>query len=94
LGLLNQKLIISLVQNIAVFSTLFKDQHRAFSIVHETGAVIDPMTESIQQGSSCAHRLQRDLAGDGGSDERRAPFSQQIKRSLDLRAKRHAVGLP
>jgi hypothetical protein len=31
------------MQNIAVFSPLLNDQHRAFSIVHEAGAPIDPM---------------------------------------------------
>jgi hypothetical protein len=49
LGFLDQKLIISLMQSIAVFSLPLDDQHRACSIVPETAAPIEPITEIIQK---------------------------------------------
>jgi hypothetical protein len=49
LGLINQALIIIRMHDIPVCAALLKDQHRIFSIVHETGAAIDPMTEVIEQ---------------------------------------------
>jgi hypothetical protein len=36
------------MHNLTVATTLFKDKHRAFPVVHETGAAIDAMAEIVK----------------------------------------------
>ena len=49
------------MHDIPVCSTLLKDQHRIFPIVHETGAPIDPMTEIIEQLAQAAGKAPLDI---------------------------------
>ncbi len=37
------------MHDIAIMAALFEDQHRAFPVVHEAGAAINPMAKVVQQ---------------------------------------------
>lgn len=61
MGLLKQKLIVVVMHDNAIIAALFEDQHRAFPVVHKTGAAIDPMAEIVQQMIQAAGKTPLDV---------------------------------
>lgn len=44
------------MQNVAVFSPLFEDQHWVFPIAHEADAAIDAVAEIVEQAAQAARK--------------------------------------
>ncbi len=61
MGLVNQKLIVSLVFDITLLAALFENKHRTFSIVHEAATVVSPRTEIFEQVSQAARKAPLDI---------------------------------
>ena len=66
------------VDDVALQALLLEDQHRTFSVVHETGAAINPMTEIVQQVTTAAG----ESADDVGFAGRRNALSAEVDTRL------------